>query len=178
MADRGKLVVSAILAVALALAGFAWYWNYAHGRRSLDFWGREQALLIRQAPDVELMRLVPLMGENNSNEKIVFAGKSWAVIERKNISKAQGLLHARFALTVDASFHFDEPADPASAQWDVAARFSRDGQAATVLFDFQHEQLGIAEHGRVARVVPKIVSGWRQFVGRHLVGEDSLGDRQ
>lgn len=172
MIDRGKLVVTSILGIALALAAFAWWWNYQHGRRSHEFWGREQILLIRQARQVELLRLMPSAAEPGDTEAIDFAGHSWTIVERKDVSQAQGLLHARFALNADASFYFDEPV-ATEPHWQYAARFTRDGRSATVLFDFAQAELGIAEQQRAVRVVPKIVSGWKQFIGRHLTGERS-----
>ena len=173
MFDRGKIVVGSILLVALAMAAFAWSWNYNRGRKSMDFWGRDAAVLIRQAPQVELWRLA---GDNDSQaevERITAGGMSLAVVERTDISQAQGLLHARFALTEDASFDFSESKPANKPRWDYAVRFTRDGHAATVLFDFTNSRVGIAEQDRTARAVPKINAGWQQFVARHVAESKS-----
>ena len=167
MPDRGKIVVGSILLVALVMAVFAWNWNYNRGRKSMEFWGREAAVLIRQAPQVELWRLA---ADNDSQavvERITVSRTPLAVVERTDISRAQGLLHARFALTEDASFDFSDSRPAQKPQWDYAVRFTRDGRTATVLFDFTNSRVGIAEQNRAARAVPKIIEGWQQFVARH-----------
>src|SRR5688572_14162169 len=102
------------------MAAFAWSWNYNRGRKSMEFWGRDAAVLIRQAPQVELWRLA---GDNDSQaavERITVGGTPLAVIERTDISQAQGLLHARFALTEDASFDFTEGKPAPQPRWDYA----------------------------------------------------------
>ena len=175
MLNRGKLVVSSIFMVALLMAVFAWWWNYERGRKSMEFWGRDAALLIRQAKDVELLRLIPVVTAGESAQTIDVGPVVYAV-ERADISRAPGLLHARFALTEDASFEFYAtpenggvlPTSYEDGNWQYAVRFNREGKSATVLFDFQNSRVGIAEEQRSARVIAKIVTGWQQFIARHL----------
>lgn len=169
MQNLGKIVVLTLVVVALALATFAWWWNFQRGERSRDFWGHEAAMLIREAPQVELLRLEPVAaGKESPGESLALDSERFAIVERKDISHEKGLLHARFALTEDASFAFDQPLATETPSWAYAARFTDGSKHATILFDLDHSQVTLAETHRIARVIPKIVTGWRTFIARHL----------
>jgi hypothetical protein len=168
MQNAGKLVVAGILVVAAVLATFAWWWNFRRGEQSRNFWGHEAAMLIRDAPQVELMRLEPVAGEASSGDSLAVGSERFTIVERKDISHAQGLLHARFALTEDASFEFNKPVTMEQPNWSFAVRFTAGKESATVVFDLDHSQVTLAETNRTARVIPKIVSGWRTFIARHF----------
>jgi len=53
---HGQLAVGAMLAIAVFMATFAWWWNFNRGRQALDFYGPEGAILVRTAPTVEYLR--------------------------------------------------------------------------------------------------------------------------
>src|SRR5262245_28299976 len=99
MRTSGKIVVVSIFAVALAMAAFAWWWNRDSGYRSLQFWGKEQSLIIRDAPQVQLFEVLPLSA-------VPKAGAGTVIVKRHNsgqflfqldgaqdISSAPGLVH-------------------------------------------------------------------------------------
>ena len=87
MSNRGTLAVLSILALALAMASFAWWYNWDRTQKCLALFGGEGASLIRTAPTVELLA-------------------STGTID---ISSAPGLVHARTALLSDSSYHWNEP---------------------------------------------------------------------
>ncbi len=55
--NRGKLVIVAIVVVALAAAVFSTWYHYRGQHRALDFWGATTAALIAEGPEVELFEL-------------------------------------------------------------------------------------------------------------------------
>src|SRR6185295_18699265 len=118
-------------AVALLMAAFAWWWNRQQGRRALEFWGKDSALAIRDGKKVELLRLRPKSSRSADL-------KDPEVVETKDISRAQGLIHARHSLLQDASF--DWSAKPAglsrfpTKQDVLAVRFTRQDVATTIVF--------------------------------------------
>jgi hypothetical protein len=81
----GKLVILAILAVAVVAAGTSWWFRYKATRRAAEFWGAEGSQLIRDAP-------VVLLGRRG---------------QTADISQARGLTHLRNALLEDRSFNWD-----------------------------------------------------------------------
>ena len=93
----GKLVIIGILAVALAAAGASWWFRYNATRRTADFWGSEDARLIRDAPSVLLYT-----SEGPDQE----------------ISSARGLLHLRAALLEDRSFRWPARAVSDDVDWE------------------------------------------------------------
>src|SRR5262245_66079728 len=91
---QGQYVVLSMTVVALLAATFSWWWNYNRGRKALEFFGPEGALLIRTAPHVVLLATA-------TNQEIEIGG-------------APGFLNARASLLSDASFQWSEPANSIS----------------------------------------------------------------
>ncbi|MEX2025742.1 MAG: hypothetical protein WEH44_00550, partial [Pirellulaceae bacterium] len=101
--NRGKLVVMLMLLAAVALAAFALWWNVASGRRTLEFWGQEAgARIISPQAAVELLWLEPAASDADS-ERLSIGGRTYAVVQKVEITSARGLVHARHALLEDAS---------------------------------------------------------------------------
>jgi hypothetical protein len=151
MPSRGKLAVLTILLVAALLAGGGWWWNWQRGRRCLELYGSEAAYLIRTAPKVEIL-----------------ADESGRAID---ISRANGLVHARTALLDDASYAWDE--SPAGQSDELhAVRFSRGNVFVTLEFSAKTNSVFIRESGRGAALDQKTADGWRAFIERNLAGKE------
>jgi len=153
-----------MFAVALAAAGLAWSFNYYRGRRTLEFYGRGAALLVRTAPQVELLVLAPLdeLPEPNA-EQLLIDGERLQVIRRLDISHAKGLVHARTSLLADSSYDWHaEPCDYYPSI-DYAVRFTHISTA-TLAFDFHCQQLWHVEHEHTVTLVPKVADGWQTFL--------------
>lgn len=166
MRSSGKLVVLSIFAIALLMAAFAWWWNRQQGRQALEFWGKDSALAIRDGQKVELLRLRPKNGR-------LLDMKDPVIVETKDISGAQGLIHARHSLLQDASFdwsakpaglsHFETKKDA------FAVRFTRQEVATTIVFiDLPSGWIFHSESGREIILNPKTRSGWQLFISRHF----------
>lgn len=169
MRSSGKLVVLSIFAVALLMAAFAWWWNRQAGRQALEFWGKDNALAIRDGKMVELLRLRPKNGRLVDLE-------AFEIVETKDISQAQGLIHARHSLLQDASF--DWSAIPAGlsqfpTKQDVfAVRFTRQDVTTTIVFiDLPSGRIFHSENGREIILNPKTRSGWKLFISRYFPGD-------
>ena len=164
--NRGKLAVLSILLLAVALAGFALWWNVTSGRRTLEFWGQEGgARIIAPKAQVELLWLEPADSDAQS-ERLSIGGRSYAVVRKGEITGARGLVHARHSLLADESFNWDAKLDPA-AEYSLAARFTAAGGTTTVAFDLAGRQIVHVESGRAAKAAPKIAAGWKSFAQRH-----------
>ncbi|MBC7856776.1 MAG: hypothetical protein IAF94_25380 [Pirellulaceae bacterium] len=171
MRSSGKLVVLSIFAVALLMAAFAWWWNRQQGRRAMEFWGRDSALAIRDGKVVELVKLRMKSGRLVDLE-------AFDIVESKDISQAQGLLHARYSLLQDASFDWEanplghsqlEPKDV------LAVRFSRHDVTTTIVFmDMTVGRMFHSESGRENVLNAKTRAGWKIFIRRYFPDDDSL----
>src|SRR5688500_1173982 len=104
MLNPGKLAVAGILAVAIALAGFAWYWNWQRTQKCREFYGGEGAHLIRTATMVEGLLLTDVPAGYQIREKLRFDQHFLGIQSGDDLSKANGLIHARTALLDDNSF--------------------------------------------------------------------------
>lgn len=162
--DAGKLVSVAILTVALAAAAFAWWYQYQHGRRALEYWGAEGAVLIRRAPQVELWRLAPSptqpTGENAAGERIL--GR--ILLDQRDITHARGLVHARQALISDASYRWNAAPAPPEPDWDYALRFHDGSRRATVVLDLDEGYARAPAQSTPLQLGPTITQGLRRFL--------------
>ena len=146
-AGTGKLAVLAMIGIAVSAASFAWWWNYNRGRQALEFYGPEAALLIRTAPQVELLRPEP---EGDID-----------------ISQAPGLINARASLLGDASYDWSAAASPQESPL-FSVRFSRGEKSVVVTFDFENRTISNSATQRSATLKPKTAEGWRTYLARRI----------
>lgn len=140
----GSRIVVGLLLLAVALAAFAVWFQWRQTRRCLRFYGPVAARSIQAAPRVELWRLAvdPATG------RLVAA-------DRRDISKARGLVHLRRGLVEDANFAW-EPTDagrlPVTA-WDIALAFFDETAGRPVVLAFDLEREGsLTAVGRPGRI--------------------------
>ena len=114
MFNRGKLVLLAMVLVGLGAASFAFWFRYERGKRTIDLWGSDAVLLVRDAEVVELLVLRPAdasavdpaaLAAAQAQEAISVAGEHLHVDEQIDISQARGLVHLRHALVQDEKSH-------------------------------------------------------------------------
>jgi hypothetical protein len=149
---EGKHAIIAVLVVALAGALGSWWYHGQLQRRAISLWGGDVAELIQTAPHVELLKLEPANDDAEHDDRDMFeaAGLKLAVVERRDVSRAAGLIHLRHSLISDKSFLWSAPPAACPPQWRYAVRFSDGDLAATLLFDFDCEQAMLV--GKGARV--------------------------
>jgi hypothetical protein len=131
---RGRLVIAGILTIGIVAACIAVWVNYRYGRRALQYWGPENALLIRDAESVLLVRLVPQ--EGSSVERVwQVAGRMWAGERQVQVSGRIGTLRVREALLDDAAYDWE--AAPGDCQATVlhALVFEGDNRSVTAVLD-------------------------------------------
>ena len=100
--SRGKWAILTMVLLGCVLGGFAVWHHYRQGRRILEFWGSETAMLIRHADQVEVWRLGPQSDQSSSQLEV--RGQSLAILEQVEISRLRGLVHARHALIIDRNY--------------------------------------------------------------------------
>ncbi len=199
MQSSGKLVVLSIFALAIGMASFALWWNWGHGRRSLEFWGTEGGLAIRDAQKVEILKLktttinengeiskylkasplepaqpkttVDENGAISTEHSIVTDVQLREVLETKDVTGAHGLVHARHAFLEDASFKWEETVSFFGPDWQYAVRFQSGGRETTVLLDLKGGIAGSDEQREAVRLSPKTAAGWKVFISRYFPDE-------
>lgn len=178
MEVQGKHVILFIFATALAAAVFAWTFQYQRGRRILQLWGAENARLIRvEAERINLIVLEPAgaAGEESGGRTIEIDGAPHAVLQRRDIADARGIIHARQALIEDASFDWEKQRGDCKANWQYAIQFQQADRQATVLLDTHCQRARLLETGREAAIAEKIFKGWMTFIDEQLA---SSGQRE
>ena len=173
MHNRGKIVVLSIFAGAFAMASFALWWNLGWGKRSLDFWVKEGGLAIRDAKQVQLLKLKSTSSASKESGKETLSrdGLVWEIVETKDVTGEHGLVHARHAFLEDASFQWDQEVPFSNSDWQYAVRFSGKTGQATALLDLKKGRVASWEQQRTARLSNKTASGWKQFMSRYFPDE-------
>jgi hypothetical protein len=142
----GRWLVVALLFLGALAGGFAWWWNFNRGRRTLEFFGSEAARLIRTAPSVEFLKPPP---ENHVD-----------------LSRATGLINARASLLSDASYEWDQsPSAPGSPLFTV--RFAEGERSVDVTFDFENRTLRTSSSNKAVVLKEKTARGWQDYLARH-----------
>ena len=188
MWNRGKLVIVAILAVALFAAGFSAWYHYRGGHRTLDFWGTTSAVLIAEAPHVELLSLgeagpieedaaetdSQAAGEAQASRALEFGDQSWKVLSSKDGGQARGMANVRRALVLDTTFDWNTPPDDDEPEWQYALGFNDKRNWVTVLFDFETGRVALTGGKKTARLDPAANRELREFFAEELA--EAAGD--
>lgn len=155
----GGWIVGGLLALGIAMAVFAVWYQWGQTRRCLAFYGSEAAHRIQAAPRVELWRLEP--GEA--------AARPESGDRRPDVSRARGLVHLRRGLVEDANFAWD--ASPAAGRPDTAvalAFYDRidDAEPGTVVVAHLDERGGRLEVAGRPGALPlgRIAAGLRKWL--------------
>lgn len=174
MEIRGKYIIVAIAVVALSLATFAWTFQYLRGRRVLELWGSEAALLIRvEADRVELLVLEDVPADDARDEtRLDIDGAERIVARRIDLTGTPGILHARQALIEDASFNWSRQRDACQPRWPFALQFTQGERTATVAIDTHCQLARLVELGREASIAP-IAAGMETFLAEKVRDESN-----
>lgn len=149
--SSGKWVIGGILGLGLAAACLAVFVRHQQGRRVLELWGAADAILIRDAPHVELWRLEPVptpVAEPPGGGEaalVRFGPRTWRLAERRDVTAAPGLLHVRAALLADDSFVWQEAATSTEVAPSWALVFRGAGRDLMLALDLESQQLGTAD---------------------------------
>lgn len=161
---EGKYAILGVLAVALAGALGSWWYHGQLQRRAISLWGRDVAELIQTAPQAELLKLEPAGdgakddAKNGDRDVLAARGVKLAIVERRDASRAPGLVHLRHSLISDKSFLWSAPLEACRPRWQYALRFSDGDRAATLLLDFDCEQAMLVEKGARVSIQPMMRS--------------------
>ena len=156
----GKLIIIGVLTVSITAAAASWWFRYNATHRAAEFWGPKAARLIRDAPQVELIKLAPSTEGDAPEKTIELHGEKYKIATRVDASAAHGMTHLRNALIEDRSFGAFGAAyeAPPPHYWRWALEFRDGDESATVLFPedcgratLQHGNGGIASCEPIAK---------------------------
>lgn len=170
--NPGKLAVVGILLLAVGLAGFAWWWNWQRTVKCREFYGGEGAHLIRTATQVEGLELSEYLSGSEPSEEVKAGRHLLRIASRKDLSKVNGLIHARTALLDDSSYRWDDQTTgDCQPKLLYAVRFREGEQKITLVFDFGCPHVWVVETQRQVTLAPKIAEGWQSFLKRQMASE-------
>jgi len=156
--NQGKIVVgvAVVLGICAGLAGY--WWNYRIGHRALAFWGQENARLIRLAPKVEYLEVIPTTMPGTKN--------NWQV--KTDLSQARGLIHLRNAILSDDQFSWDR-GTTCVLEPNIALRFTDGTSECTLYFDLEHTAVyADKQQGQDVLTLGPLAKSLEQFLAREL----------
>lgn len=171
--NQGKVVIGAMLVISIALAVFAWWTRYSRSQQVLSTWGRDAVVAIRTGEKVELLVLGPAdVASSDPPELLVIP--EWApagngperrtIRRRIDITGTPGLIHARHHLIHEKGFSWDAVrSEDCRPQWETALRFSKNGNLATMAFDFQCKRVCLVERQVEVGMAPSIAEALTIF---------------
>ncbi len=179
MQNRGKLVIIAIVGVGLLAASLSVLYHRQSGRRVLELWGTETALLVARAPQVRVLELRPADAEeepapldgNAPIQRLGIGGRFYVIADSKDAAEARGLSNIRRAMVLDASYDWKAAGETAAPNWQYAMEFAEEGHRAMVLFDFESRRVGSTVNERTAALQPVAASDWRVFFAEQWDGQ-------
>lgn len=168
MQTSGKLVIVGIFGVAIAGVILTLWFQFEARRRSRDFWGSDNAVLIGRAPKVELMRLRNSPdSEVSDTEQLKVDGAIFELGERKDISKARGLVHMRDALIRDSGFQWNASRGDCQPQWEYAFRFADEDDELIIALDVLCRRVRLVPEGQEADISP-MFQGIKELIDREF----------
>jgi len=160
---KGKLVILFIFGLALVAVVAALWYRYEQTRRTLGYWGPENAALLKSSAEAELIELAPPNAPIDAqSETLEVDGQRRRIVRRVDITRARGLVNVRNALTLDASYGWDTAATNCHSDWDYALRLTDGPQEVVLLLDMQCGQVRPLDGSKAAHIDP-ILDGLREF---------------
>jgi hypothetical protein len=166
MQISGKWLILFIFGTALAMAIFAWSFQYLRGRRVLELYGVDAARLIRV--DADRIELLQLDASSTSNEFVKIGDQELPVVETIEISRVRGILHARQALIEDSSYDWNRSLADCTPNWVYVLRFSHGDRHASAAIDTNCRRLRLLETNAEAPLAEHLVRGMQTFVDEQL----------
>ena len=118
----GKLVILAMIALALAAAAASFWYHRATGARALEFWGPEAARHIARAPLIDVWEIGGQEGRPpHKTQRVAVAGA--AIVRQWDASHARGVGNIRRTLIEDASYDWTRRSH-VGGRWRYHLRFS------------------------------------------------------
>ncbi len=169
--NQGKIIIGVIVVLGICAGLGGYWWNYWISHRAMEFWGQENARLIRLAPKVEYLRFevtTPAL-PNNSSQQFKLSGYNLIVSETNDLSEARGLIHLRNAFLSDDQYRWVQPSQEKIEQLPRSGlRFSGvDGKSVLIfIVELQDETLAGYEEKRVT--LGRLAKSLEQFLAREL----------
>jgi len=166
--NQGQFVILFVVVVAIAAAVVAWWVQYTRGRQAKEFWSTSGAQIVRFPDQVEGFVLDPPVADAAIAQQQIEDDSRWSHVDKVDITRARGLVHARQALIVDASYDWDSEDDPTAARLTHALRFTDGSDRVLVLLDLERRWLRYVQGDRQVRMGERLAAGLRTFLGEQL----------
>ena len=104
---RGKIFILLIFLLAFFLSGFGLVYRYTQTNEVIGFWGPTGSQSISSPDRVELCALTPRNDQSvdeSGDPDILIEGRRYAIVSRKDVTKAPGFNNASGALILNRNY--------------------------------------------------------------------------
>lgn len=136
----GSKLVLGLIWLALAAGLLSWWYRYEAAHRSTTFWGPHLAELIARPSAVMAFGLEKTSPTESSDESFLILDEPYSPTDRRNITKAAGMVHLRNAILSDGNYRWDR--EVTTDDWRWCMQFEGNGRKATILFNADFTVLG------------------------------------
>lgn len=171
---RGKYVIIAIFALALAATGFAGWYRYQQSRQAIALWGPVHAGRMRNAAEVEVWRIADADAQG---EAVVDpAGAQAKIKSRRVLQNIPDLTYIRRAFLTDAFFLWDEAPSDCAPHWTFVLQFRASGETTTLWIDDACDRVVLAESSASGTMNTPLLNSVRRFLDRNGPSEKPAPD--
>jgi hypothetical protein len=149
--QSGTKLVLGIFGLAVAAGVLSWWYRYEAAHRSTSFWGPHFAELIVRPSQITAFGLEEISPPESSDESFPILDKTYYPTNRKDVTKAAGMVHLRNAILTDGNYRWDREVNTDDWRW--CLQFAGDGRKAKVLFTEDFTILGRLDQSGAVRVV-------------------------
>lgn len=160
-----------MLALAIALGAFGMWFNRRLRDQALEFWGSAAALVVRDAPQVELLALAPAdpaaegptsdtgaamakaTAGSADGETVAIGNRQLRVVARRDVSTVPGIIKLRLALLENRAFAWNQPRGDCPETWSYLLRF-QGAESVDAALDLQCARLCYLQTGREKSIQP------------------------
>lgn len=165
--SRDKLTFLAIFGVAAAVGLFSVGYHHWLSHRAIRWWGDDAVALVVDSPSVEAIFLEPAgsgtTGKSAAHqETLTVGGADYLIVQKKDVSAVDGMVHLRHGLVEDPNFDWSAPPPDSPVRWRFALRFSNGARQLTVVFDAIGQRMTRADTGASLAIAP-VATGWADF---------------
>jgi len=167
--QRGKLVILFILGMGILAAIISLWTHYRGGQRALKYLGKDDALLLRDAKTVQLVRLRPAPEDSVTEDDLWNVdGQPWMVEQRFDVTHRAGLLYVRESLLHDSTFDWSQQPKDCQSKWLSVLVFRSDKNQLKLIFDTQCQWMRAEGNSRPAISIAPAITFFADWLNHQL----------
>lgn len=159
--NYGPIIIIFIFGLAFALAIFAWVFRYYQGRQALNYWGAENASIMKTADTLIYRRQLP--GAPQNYDQLLLENATAESLTEKKFENFRDIGDISQLMLRDESFDFQTTRPLDELNWDYAFRFQSNTESFVILFASEEGMLHHAGAEYAIQAIPSFAQGLKKL---------------